>query len=220
MDRNEHGMTTRILLGTILAGALVGAGLTLTGCSATRKPNFDLPADDPRTLERAQAATARGDAAQRAGKLDAAIEHYREALTLRADLGQTWNNFGTALQAQQKRAEAAQAFRRAADLLPSDPRPLENLGLLYLETDFYEDALRHYGESLDRRPDWLPSLRGAIKSAKLLNKSDAATQERLRRALMVETDPTWREIFRAERLRVDQDMAERARVQPSDASPK
>lgn len=211
-------MTIKTLMMAMVAGVVVLSGvLPLGGCANKKKAGFDLPAEDPRTLERALQLTAEGDAAQRSGKHDDAIAKYREALSNRDDVGQTWNNFGLALYSKQMRAEAAQAFRRAADLMPSDPRPLENLGLLYLENDFYDEALKNYSESLGREPNYLPSLRGAMKCAKLMNKSDTAGLERVKRGMMQETDPTWREIFRVERIRVEQDLAERAKVMPTDA---
>lgn len=211
-------MTIKTLMMSMVAGVVVLSGsLPLGGCANKKKAGFDLPLEDPRALERALQLTAAGDAAQRAGKHEDAIAKYREALSIREDVGQTWNNFGLALYAVQKRAEAAQAFRRAADLMPSDPRPLENLGLLYMENDFYDEALKNYGESLGRDPNYLPSLRGAVKCAKLTNKSTTEGLERVKRALMQETDLTWREIFRVERIRVEQDLAERAKVMPTDA---
>jgi tetratricopeptide (TPR) repeat protein len=211
-------MTLKTLMTAMVAGAVVLTGATpLGGCSGKRKASFELPAEDAQALERALQLTAAGDAAHRAGKHEEAIAKYREALSIRGNIGQTWNNFGLALYAQQKRAEAAQAFRRAADLMPSDPRPLENLGLLYMESDFFEEALKNYGESLGRDPNYLPSLRGAIKCAKLMNRSTTEGLERIRLGLMQETDPAWREIFRVERIRVEQDLAERAKVMPTDA---
>lgn len=211
-------MTIKTLMMATVAGMAVLSGVVpMVGCATKKKVAFDLPSEDPRTLERALQLTAEGDAAQRNGKFEDAIAKYREALSARDDVGQTWNNFGLALYAQQKRAEAAQAFRRAADLMPSDPRPLENLALLYMENDFYDEALKNYIESLGRDANYLPSLRGAIKCAKLMNRSDTAGLERVKRALMQETDATWREIFRIERIRVEQDLAERAKVMPTDA---
>lgn len=210
-------MHMKTLVVVLAAGAALAGSLMSGGCAHKKQPSFELPAEDPKALELALQRTAEGDAAQRAGKLSEAIDRYREALQIREDVGQTWNNLGLALYAQQRRAEAAQAYRRAADLMPTDPRPLENLGILYMENDFYDEALKNYSESLGRDPNYLPSLRGAIKCAKLLNRSDTAGQERIRRALMQETDPAWREIFRIERIRVDQDLADRAKVQPTDA---
>jgi len=123
-----------------------------------------------------------------------------------------WNNFGLALKARGAELDylqAAEAFKRAADLLPVDERPYQNLGVLYHERGFGEEALRYFTMALERNPNSLESLRGAISSSKVLLRSDEGGLARVNRALMIETDPTWRKIEEFEKLRIQHDLAER-----------
>lgn len=205
-------------MGWLRTGALALAPLTLgaalamqVGCASNRTPDFGLKGEDPAVLAEALRLCGIAERAQDAGRFEKAADFYKQALTLRKDLGGAWNNFGIALQAQKNYLDGAAAFRRAADLLPSDPRPLENLALVYLTLERDEEALRYYTESLERDPNWLPSLRGVASAVKRLRKSDEVIKDQLRRGMMMETDPAWREVMERQRLRVEQDLREKGK---------
>lgn len=77
--------------------------------------------------ERATLLSNLGYAYQQGGNLDLAIQTYRDALSKDERLGSAWINLGTALAQKQRYAEAEQAFRRAEQLDPTDPRVKANL---------------------------------------------------------------------------------------------
>jgi Flp pilus assembly protein TadD len=105
--------------------------------------------------------------------------------------------------------KAGQALQRAASLMPTDPKPLRNLGILYQQRGFEAEALKHFEDALLIAPNDIDSLRGAAASVKLLKKTDAITLDMLKRAQMIETDPTWRDLIMRERIRVENELEER-----------
>jgi Flp pilus assembly protein TadD len=181
--------------------------LLLAGCAIPANKDGKATAD----LRNADAArfASQAEKALRDKNYAKAEEYGRKAVEAAPDLAGAWNNFGVALMEQQKYMDAAQSFKRAADLTPTDPTPYENLGLVYFRAGFDDEALRWYGESLSRDPNWLPSLRGAVACSQRLHKSDEATLERTKRGLMLERNTEWREFFERHRLRVEADLEER-----------
>lgn len=186
------------VIAALLAG---GAG---AGCQNARRQSSAASPD--RDVREAARLAQQAQDALVAKKYDRAIDLSRRALTLNEGMWGAWNNMGVALMMTKDYMAAAESFKRAADLLPGDPRPYENLGNVYREQGFDADAVRYYGESLRRDPTWLPSLRGGIVSAKYMKKSDEAILEWAKRGLMLERDPAWREIFQIERYRVERDL--------------
>jgi tetratricopeptide (TPR) repeat protein len=200
--------TLRLALGA----AIVLLPLTgVTGCkSSGSQPTVTAPTETD--LREATRLASEGQAALNAGDHGAAVELLGRAVALRPDMGAVWNNLGLALQARGSELDfiqAGEAFKRAAELLPVDERPYQNLGVLYHERGFSEDALAYFIKALERNENSLESLRGAVGSAKLLLRSDEAGLARVRRALMIENDPAWRKIQEYERLRIQHDLSER-----------
>jgi hypothetical protein len=60
-----------------------------------------------------------------------------------------------------------------------------------------------FHEALRVQPSYLPALRGSIKSADLLSTAQYEDLERVKRALLAETDPEWREYFERQRFLID-----------------
>lgn len=189
---------------------LLAAALSLAGCAGAHKPAPGEQADPARSREQAMALFARAQKAHHSKDYPRAESLYREGLAFDDDISGAWNNLGTALLEQGKFMEAVPVFARAADLSPRDPTPYENLGLLYHRAGYAEESLDAYARSLERDPNWLPSLRGAVVCAKLLNKSDEDSLDRAKRALLIERDEAWRRIFQSQRLRIENDLKEAA----------
>lgn len=154
------------------------------------------------TARKAAAAAQKGNVSQATKLRQQAIAQYRDALRISSDIPEAWNNLGVLLMEEQDYLAAADAFSFAMDQSPKDPRPCENLGLVYSKTGWSDDALKYYDLALERDPNRLPALRGAIKSAHLLGLGDAKDLARVKRALMLENDDTWRAFFQREKLRI------------------
>jgi Flp pilus assembly protein TadD len=76
----------------------------------------------------------------------------QEAILLGSEHGRSWANLGLYYLSQNRRADAEQALRRAADAAPYDSRIRDNLGAL-LEADGRRDeAAREYEAAVQGRP--------------------------------------------------------------------
>jgi len=106
-------------------------------------------------------------------------------------------------------AQAQQALIEEAEISPADPRPSHNLGSLYLERGWPDEAARHFRRALERDPNYLPAMRGVVQIADLDRISDPDLLALVRRALMLERDPAWEAYLRRQQLRIEQQLAER-----------
>ncbi len=155
-----------------------------------------------KTASQADVARAKDRTAE-ADKLSVrAITQYREALSYSTDMPEVWNNLGIQLMHIKDYLAASEAFSLAMQMSPTDPRPCENLGVVYDRTGWAEESLKYFDLALDRSPNYLPALRGAIKAAHLLGEADQKRLDQVRRALMIESDPEIREFFEREQLRI------------------
>lgn len=172
-------------------------------------------ANKPRTAPN-MAAAIEGDSRQRLIKAqnlvlqaektkdaDKAIALYKQATEAYPQLSVAWNNMGILLMKQNRRLEADQAFITAGELSPNDPRPPYNRGLNYFENRYPKEARMLFQQSLDRDPNYLPALRGAIEADNLTRQTGHSTLDLLRRALFLERDKKWRERFELQKSRIE-----------------
>lgn len=193
------------LSATVAAASLSAVVAGLSGCSpAPRKAVLPDASEIEDRLRQARELQTKADQARRKGNQPEAIDLYRRSLGLDGSNFAAWHNLGTLLMEQKDYMAAAGALRAAADLAPTDPRPLESLGLTYFRAGYDDQALRHYMESLDRDPTRVESIRGVAMCAYRLNRADDDILEILRRGSMVEPDAKWRTMIHRERVRVEQ----------------
>jgi len=196
----------RAMLFTPIVGSLcvLGACASKPNTGATQKM-FD---DRNAALIKATELAAQAKEKERQGKWPEAVELNRQAVMLNESLGPAWHNLGVGYMTLQENLKAQECFQRAADLLPTDPKPYETMGLMYFNIGWDEDALRYYELALERDANWLPALRGAVVSAKNLNRSTRTGLDRIKTGRLMESDPGWKKIFDSEYVRVSQDLAE------------
>jgi hypothetical protein len=77
------------------------------------------------------------------------------------------------------------------------------IGVVYHQQGWDEQALWYFNRALERNPNDLNSLRGAVRAGKRLDLADRAALDRARRAVMVDKDETWRQIAQREALRIE-----------------
>ncbi len=195
-----------LILATLATSSAITA--SISGC-ASRGPV--VAGDDGQRLENATRLWAQGDALKGEKKFADAATQYRLALEQRDDLGAVWNNLGVCQMESASLQDALASFHRAGELLPADPRPMENIGQVYLRSYSADKASEYFLRALERDPNHLPALRGYAKSIRALARSDERSAEHLRRALLLEKDLAWVRTFELERLRVEQDLSERAK---------
>lgn len=195
----------------VLVGALSGA--MCAGCSGPRS-DADSRArqvlDDARQRQEAmleaERLTAEGDALIEKN-LDGAIERYRSAIRVWPRSPIAYNNLGYALLEQGDYRGASEALLIAAEQLPTDARPLQNLGLLYLRLGWNEEAYERFAEALGRDPNHVPSLTGIAQAAQALQRADERTLEFVKRAqLFVGESNDWGPYLARQRLRIEQQL--------------
>lgn len=192
------------------AARLALAAILPAGCAGTpRTPPPPAPSvartyESNRIARLAQQAQAEGDD-------ERAIELYRRAIAASADDAAAWNNLGGLLIRRGRYLEGVEACKRAADLSPTDPRPLYNVGQAYAEAGWHQKAFDYFLQALERDARDVRSLRGAIASGKMIGVADEASLERVRAAFMTDTDPDWRRIYEGERTRIDGELSARKR---------
>lgn len=202
----------------VIHWALPAAALALAvvapagGCASSSS------ARDPATVSperrHAEALRAAGEAERlaNAGRTDDAIRKYQEAIAMSGELQGAWNNLGELYMRRGDYADAVSAFGVAADLVPTDPRPLYNAGLAYHKVGWAKDAMEQYERALQRDPNMLDALRGYAVAAELTSHADQKTLDYIRRGLLREKDPTWRSFFDRQRFRVEAEMRSEARA--------
>jgi tetratricopeptide (TPR) repeat protein len=187
-----------------------GAALCLAGLTAC--------SSSPRLADRDRAAAAVDQMAQRRAEgarlaeeaqryedsdPQRAIETYRAALALDDSLHNAWNNMGTLLMERGNYADAVAAFQVSADLIPSDPRPLYNIGVAYQQNGWGDEAYRNFAQALERDPSHLPSMRGFVRASEMTGRADDRTIAVIRNALLRDTDEGWRTYLQRQRYRVE-----------------
>lgn len=179
------------------------------GCASDQKPGASADTDNlPRIeRERRDRALREADKAFRAEDPEKAEALYLSAITQYPDFGQAWNNLGVALMAQDRFLEAGEAFDRAADLQPTDPRPPYNRGLLWFERGYLRESMPYFLESIHRDPHYLPALRSAVRTAVRLRETSTQTLDHIRTALLIDTDEKWRLYFERQRLLIEATLA-------------
>lgn len=210
-------MGVQALRRAVLTLALAGLLASPLAC-ASRKGPPSSPIPDRRVqLARAQDLAMQAQQAYEKGDLDKAVLLSREAVAAARDYGQAWNNLGLFLMERNELYDAREAFAIASDLLPGDPRPLCNLGVMYLRSGWSEKALGYFERALERAPSDVPALRGAIDASLRLRRHDERTLERLERAILVEPDAAYRLEFQIRRAQVADELKEQKRQERESA---
>jgi tetratricopeptide (TPR) repeat protein len=202
----------------LIAAFGVGTLPALSGC-VSKGIKIPIP-DSSADIAEAMKLKDRADRLFKDGKHLEAIEQYKAAIRKNSTYGEAWNNLGLALLRDNNRYDAQQAYIRAGELMPLDPTPMDNLGVLYMESNLPGDAIKYYEMALERRPQYLPSVRGAVRAAQLIDRSEESDLARIKMGLRLETDPTWRIMFQRQLARVEADLEDQARNSPGFARPK
>jgi tetratricopeptide (TPR) repeat protein len=195
------------------------AALALGGCRGNfRMPTPQRPAEPSVQIARAKQLAAAAQRAADSGlrtkadgtvevrdpkKIDEAISLYRQAIEAYREFPAAWLNLGVLYMKQSRNMEAVDAFKIAADLSPADPAPVYNIGVVYEKLDWTRDAQQYYTDALAREPNYQPALQRSIYVDLILDTPSEKTLERLKRAMMLETDPAWIAWFEKQKSRLE-----------------
>ena len=83
-----------------------------------------------------------------------AIKHYTEAIKLKPDLDDAYNNRGNVYYEKEKLDKAISDYNTAIKLNPDDASTYNNRGTAYDEKGEFDNAIRDYTEAIKRKPDY------------------------------------------------------------------
>lgn len=192
-------MTLALVIGAISAG-----------CSDPYAIDRELIAERERAERRSLQIGADGEEYLAQGDLAQAEEKFVEALRLDPRSYSAWNNLGVVRMKQKNYQGAIEAFARAGELSPSDPRPPANAGLAFQDAFYDRRALEQFAEALRRDQNWLPAIRGSVVSSRRLYAYDETALEIVNRGLLIERDEKWRRVFEREKIRIQDALREAA----------
>jgi protein O-mannosyl-transferase len=88
------------------------------------------------------------------GRLDEAIDHYREAVRLRPQNPQSHYDLGIAFRKEGQTNDAILEYKRALQLRPDYQKAHNNLGNVLLQTGRVDEAASHFRSALELQPDY------------------------------------------------------------------
>lgn len=151
---------------------------------------------------RSEALLREGFEAYRRGELDAAADRLRGSVRADGRNAAAWLALGVAEHDRRRFQEAAEAYQRASELVPSRFEPHYNLGTLLESVGRFDQAIEAYEAALEAAPDNLyvqeNLARAYIRADRDLNRARRLVGEALER----EYRPEWRQWLRLQSLRL------------------
>lgn len=185
------------------------ASLCLTACvtqgCASSRTNREIISAKAGARDRpgAISANAKGVDALNEGKLERAESLLTEAIRLDITFAPAHNNLGALYLMTDRFYLAAWEFEYAAKLVPGDPRPRNNLGLVMETIGRLDSAIEHYDQAVKFEPD---NAEYVGNLARTLSKSDERPEEfhkLLRHLILTDTRGDWRTWAERELIRVE-----------------
>ncbi len=167
----------------------------LAGCAQSqrspRRAYQTIPANPGRDADRADRDNAQAVDFIEKGDVDKAEAALKRALAADVSHGPAHNNLGTVHLQRGKYYLAAWEFQYATKLMPTQPQPRNNLGLLYERVGRLDDAVAWYGKALDLEPD-NPLFLGNSARARI-RRGDVGQEVRdlLTKLIEVDVRPEW-----------------------------
>ena len=207
--------TNAILLVTMGLVAVFLSGCASRGKAGKDQPQYQTVGDDPRRdTEAARAENLRALELLDKGEIDKAEATLKRALTADIMYGPAHNNLGKVYFRQNKLYLAAWEFEYAAKLMPHQPEPKNNMGLVFEAAGKWDEAVDHYSKALALEPD-NPELIGNTARARL-RRGDTGPEVRelLSKLVMHDTRSDWVDWARRRLSRMPE-----APVAPTEALP-
>jgi tetratricopeptide (TPR) repeat protein len=191
-------------IGMGAAGLLAAALAVAAGCETGQKVTTIHDTSVVRQAE-ARRLSAEAQKEQAAGHSEKAIELYKQAVGASPELGFAWNNLGLLYMEKDNYLDAVEVFQNAADVMhgPQGAKPLYNIGLAYWKRGFGAKALTFFDKALERDPRDLDALRGSVLAGKSMDSADDKALDRVRRVLLIETDPRYKRLEQSEQFRIE-----------------
>ena len=97
------------------------------------------------------------DSEEKQREYEESIEHYTQAIKLKPDLAEAYNNLGLIYEQRGDYNKAIENFDRAIYLNPNYAEAYSNLGLVYKQQGDYEDAIRNFDRAIYLNPNHVTS---------------------------------------------------------------
>ena len=107
------------------------------------------------------------------GKLDAAIEAYKKAISIKPDYAEAYYNMGNAFQEQGNLEEALEAYKEAVLIKPDYAEAYNNMGVTLKDQGNLEEALKSCNKAHELNPDFYNQM--ALSELILLHRKDASS---------------------------------------------
>lgn len=157
-----------------------------SGCASTPR-NDPVPRDPQRSQE-----LTRHAAELIPTEPDKAEEMLREALRLDEFNGPAHNNLGVIALKRDDLYEAATRFDAARRLMPAQPDPRVNLGMVFERAGRIDDALDAYRSALDVQPGDMHAVQALTRCELRYTRANDDTRARLESIALNGTNPAWR----------------------------
>lgn len=152
-----------------------------------------IPAQIGRDAGLARTLTNQAAIALKEGNAEEAEQLLRDALTEDVMYGPAHNNLGQLYYQQKRYYEAAWEFQYAIRLMPHQPIPRNNLGLVFEATGQLDEAVEQYGFAVAEEPD-NPELLGNLARAQIRNgERGSEVRDLLQQIVMKDIRPEWRQ---------------------------
>jgi len=209
--RNMSNAAARRMAMMAIAGAAAAwCVIWPTGCSTQDK--FELPpsvkAQVPlnERIRKAHELALAAQSAESSGDTAKAIKLYQQAIEVHREFPAAWLNLGVLQMKMKNNLDAVDAFSVASELDADDPRPYFNIATIYDEKRYYKEAIKQYNNALEKDPNLLPALRRSIYLEMQTGGFTPATKDRVMRALMIEKDPQYINLFSQAKIRIDNEV--------------
>ncbi len=137
--------------------------------------------------------TAEAAAALREGNSERAEKLLLDALTADVMYGPAHNNLGQLYYQQKRYYEAAWEFQHAIRLMPHQPVPRNNLGLVFEATGQLDEAAEQYELAVVEEPDNAVLLGNLARTRIRQGETGSEVRDLLRQIVMKDTRPEWRQ---------------------------
>jgi protein O-GlcNAc transferase len=111
-----------------------------------------------------------------AGRIEAAVSHYRRAIAVHPDFPEALNNLGIALKDLRRFREAIVEYRKALQLRPDLPEISNNLGDALHSLGDHAAAIQHYRRAVAIRPDYGVAWRNLGEALSEIGELDEANE--------------------------------------------
>lgn len=178
----------RLALGAILAGALILLGVATFKQTAYWHDSESLWVHTLAcTTENETAHFNFGNALEKVGRSDEAIDHYKEALRINPNDADVHNNFGNILLREGKFDEAITHFQKALEARPNYAEAYSNLGMALGRLGRVSEAIEQYRHSVQANPEYATGHFNLAIALNRLGKTDASLAE-FRRASQLDPE--------------------------------